>query len=130
MGLTNSRKQITDFVFAHDKRCKRIKIPIRDFLKNPFPFLRPTSVSLMCSGLSAINKKRKSKSTKTVDDYLIKCSSTVHNPEFVEVTSDKIGNNILCPLCNHRSRVCITTKEQADSENSRLESSFNQKMTE
>ena len=29
-----------------------------------------------------------------------------------------------------RSLVCITTKEQADSENSRLESVFNQKMTE
>ena len=85
---------------------------------------------IMCSGSSGINKKRKSKSTKTVDDYLIKCSHTIHNPEFVEVTSDKIESNIMCPLCNHRSLVCVTTKEQADSENSRLESSFDQKMTE
>ena len=40
--------------------------------------------------------------------------TTVHNPSFVEVDSDQILENVLCPVCNHRSLVSVTTKAEAD----------------
>ena len=59
-----------------------------------------------------ISRKRKTTSrVKTVQDYLIK--STVHNPGFVEITSDQILGHLLCPMCNHRSLVSLTTQAEA-----------------
>ena len=64
---------------------------------------------------------------KSVDDLLMK-GAPQHNPEFVEVTHEKIEEHLLCPLCNHRSLVSITTKEQADTENQRIQDAFKRKM--
>ena len=76
----------------------------------------------------AISRKRKNPKLKTTKDYLIK--STVHNPNFVEITSEQILDNLLCPMCNHRSLVSLTTKEEAELANQILKDSFDQKMSE
>ena len=77
------------------------------------------------------NRKRKSVSsagkTKTVKDYLLN-SDTVYNPDYIEVTCNDIECNLLCPICNHRSLVSLTTKEQADAENSRIQDAYRRKL--
>ena len=62
------------------------------------------------------SKKRKGSSVKTVNDYLLK-NRGKDNSDFVEVTVEQIEEQLLCPLCNHRSLISITTKEEADKAN-------------
>ena len=77
----------------------------------------------------SISRKRKTTSkVKTVQDYLIK--STVHNPEFVEITSDQILDYLTCPICNHRSLVSVTTKEEAELSNKLIRETFESKLNQ
>ena len=77
----------------------------------------------------SISRKRKTGSkVKTVEDYLIK--STVHNPGFVQVSSDQILDHLLCPICNHRSLVSQTTQEEAELTNTLVLESFEQKLNQ
>ena len=46
------------------------------------------------------------------------------------MTSDQILENLLCPMCNHRSLVSLTTKEEAELANRLIKESFDQKMIE
>ena len=82
---------------------------------------------------AAETRKRKAGSsagrTKSVKDFLLK-NSTVYNSDFVEVACNEIESNLLCPICNHRSLVSLTTKEQADSENGRIQEFDKRKMEE
>ena len=73
--------------------------------------------------------KRKSSKFKSVNDLLMKGAPT-YNENFVEVTEEKIEDHLHCPLCNHRSLVSITTKDQADAENDRIEKAFDRKVAE
>ena len=82
---------------------------------------------MMTTSSNLQRKKRKASALKSVDDLLMK-GAPQHNPEFVEVTHEKIEEHLLCPLCNHRSLVSITTKEQADTKNRRIQDAFNRKM--
>ena len=79
-------------------------------------------------GDSGHGNKRKNGSVKTVNDYMIK-GNIVHNPNFIEVTINKIEHNLLCPLCNHRSLVSIITKGEVDAENERIQDVYRQKLT-
>ena len=72
-------------------------------------------------------RKQPSK-VKTVRDLLLK--TTVHNPEFVEVTSEQIMENLLCPICNHRSLVSLTTKKEAELANEIIQENFGRKINE
>ena len=83
----------------------------------------------MTNGNSGHRNKRKNGSVKTVNDYMIK-GNIVHNPNFIEVTIDKIEHNVLCPLCNHRSLVSITTKGEVDAENKTIQDVYSQKVRE
>ena len=56
--------------------------------------------------------------------------AAIHNPNFVEVTQDKIEANLICPLCNHRSLVSVTSKEQATAENERIQKAYTRKFEE
>ena len=78
----------------------------------------------------SISRKRKTNNNKvkTVRDLLIK--STVHNPEFVEVSSDQILDELLCPICNHRSLVAITTKAEVNMANELIKTAYEKKLNE
>ena len=82
---------------------------------------------LMTTGGTTVNKKRKASTLKSVNDLLLK-GIPVHNPDFVEVTQEQIEKHLLCPLCNHRSLISVTTKEQADTENQRIQETFKRKL--
>ena len=74
------------------------------------------------------SKKRKTGKTKSVQELLLK--NTAHNPEFVEVTAEMILDDLLCPICNHRSLVSVTTKDEADRANELIMQSFELKLHE
>ena len=48
----------------------------------------------------------------------------------MEVTADQIEVNLLCPICNHRSLVSVTTKKEAEIANDRIKRSFEQKLAD
>ena len=76
-----------------------------------------------------ISRKRKTDSrVKSVHDLLIK--STVHNPEFVEVRPEQIIEDLLCPMCNHRSLIAVSTKEEVDMANDVIKESYEKKFKE
>ena len=98
-------------------------------------FLPPAAVTLVQMVEQArlkvrsenISRKRKTTSrVKTAKDYLLK--STVHNPGFVEITHDQILEHLLCPMCNHRSLVSLTTQLEAQMANKAIRESFERKM--
>ena len=84
-------------------------------------------VDLYTSGSTVYGRKRKAATKQSVGDFLLK-GAPDYNPNFVEVTSDKVESHLLCPLCNHRSLVSITSKEQVDTRNERIQESFEKKM--
>ena len=84
---------------------------------------------IMTKGTSYQTRKRKTSTFKSVQDMLLK-GAAIHNPNFVEVTQDKIEANLICPLCNHRSLVSVTSKEQATAENERIQKAYKRKFEE
>ena len=75
------------------------------------------------------SKKRKSSSEKTVEDLLIKYRPT-HDPNFMEVKEIDVESNLVCPLCNHRSLISTTTREEADAANKCIQEKFEKKVEE
>ena len=76
-----------------------------------------------------MSRKRKTDSrTKTVKDLLIK--STVHNPELVEVRSEQILDELLCPMCNHRSLSTLTTKADVETRNNLIREGYERRLNE
>ena len=75
-------------------------------------------------------RKRKARNTtvKTVEDLLLK--SAVHHEELVQVRSEQILHNLLCPICNHQSLVPITTKEEAVTTNDNIRAVYERKLKE
>ena len=75
---------------------------------------------------SATTTRKRPSKVKTVQDLLLK--SSVHNPECVEITSTQILGNLLCPICNHRSLVSLTTKEEAELANRLIRENYENKI--
>ena len=113
-------------VIKEDRRLSENKIARKSTRKchSSYNLLPPAAFALFNMHSQArlkvqsdtMSRKRKTDSrTKTVKDLLIK--STVHNPELVEVRSEQILDELLCPMCNHRSLVTLTTKADVETRN-------------
>ena len=71
-------------------------------------------------------RKRKTNQQKTVKDYMMK--TTNHDSEFKEITKDDIEDSLLCPLCNRRSVICVTTREEVEETNKNIRIEYETKL--
>ena len=126
-------------VIEEDRRLSENKVARKSTRKchSSYNLLPPAAFALLNMHSEArlkvqsdtMSRKRKTYSrTKTVKDLLIK--STVHNPELVEVRSEQILDELLCPMCNHRSLVTLTTKADVETRNNLIREGYERKLNE
>ena len=58
------------------------------------------------------------------------CSKRPISSNFIEVTEEKIENNLLCPVCKHKSIIAITSKEEVDNANKHIRNNFERRLKE
>ena len=73
------------------------------------------------------SRKRKSK-LKTVEDYLIKANLQGEHSEII--TADMIVQKLLCPVCNHRSLIVLTSKDEASKANRDIKALHDKRLKE
>ena len=126
-------------VIKEDRRLSENKVAIKSTRKchSSYNLLHLVAFALFNMHIQArlkvqsdtMSRKRKTYSrTKTVKDLLIK--STVHNPELVEVRSEQILDELLCPMCNHRSLVTLTTKADVETRSNLIREGYKRKLNE
>ena len=77
------------------------------------------------SGFSS-EKRRKRNTTTTSESLLIKNRPASTN--FIEVTEEIIEQNLMCPLCNHKSIIALTKKEYVEYANQQIRMNFERRM--
>ena len=131
-------KFLTSFYILVEKEndCKKAVERKRSLRKIVLPTAANHLLKMVQDAISKVEndsrfsseKRRKSNQNATTESLLIKTRPIGTN--FIEVTEDIIEQNLICPLCNHKSIIALTKKEDVEYANQQIRMNIERRMKE